>query len=403
MYTRLQKAKKTYSRKQFIEFHRQAKNSGHALKQCEKELITSLQQVYTTCTHSYFGYRSLYTYALKALDLTESQAYSYIAVAKAGLTCSPLNQALLNQELSVSKAARIVSVIDAENSAEWVEKAKTLTKRELEKQIATENPKARISDHFRHIDKDLLHMQAGISEECFRKFQRAQQLYLQKNPKAFKAKVDDILNWCLQELLERHDPVIKAERVLRKKRHKVQDQNDFSARAETRRSRSRIKTRSASEFDVKRPVTPDSSGKTTAKNHNKVGDKSKQIIQIDDRFEPSKKLDTNKDNTNQINREANTGGLHISNQQNQKFKPQKISARAEISQRKKLPAKTKHQVILRDRGQCQYLNKLGDRCLESTRIEIHHIRPLHLGGSDNLENLVTLCQEHHRCLHSKQA
>ena len=306
MYTRLQKAKKTYSRKQFIEFHRQAKNSAHALKQCEKELITSLQQVYTTCTHSYFGYRSLYTYALKALDLTESQAYSYIAVAKAGLTCSPLNQALLNQELSVSKAARIVSVIDAENSAEWVEKAKTLTKRELEKQIATENPKARISDHFRHIDKHLLHMQAGISEESFRKFQRAQQLYLQKNPKAFKAKVDDVLNWCLQELLERHDPVIKAERVLRKKRQKVQDQNNFSARAE-------------------------------------------------------------------------------------------------ISQRKKLPAKTKHQVILRDRGQCQYLNKLGDRCLESTRIEIHHIRPLHLGGSDNLENLVTLCQEHHRCLHSKQA
>ncbi|MCB0422307.1 MAG: HNH endonuclease [Bdellovibrionales bacterium] len=46
---------------------------------------------------------------------------------------------------------------------------------------------------------------------------------------------------------------------------------------------------------------------------------------------------------------------------------------------------------------------MGDRCLESTRIEIHHIRPLHLGGSDNLENLVTLCQEHHRCLHSKQA
>ncbi len=59
-----------------------------------------------------------------------------------------------------------------------------------------------------------------------------------------------------------------------------------------------------------------------------------------------------------------------------------------------------HAVNLRDEGRCTRVLSNGRRCDRSRWVEIHHVLPVSRGGSNELENLVTLCSIHHRGVHS---
>jgi 5-methylcytosine-specific restriction endonuclease McrA len=67
--------------------------------------------------------------------------------------------------------------------------------------------------------------------------------------------------------------------------------------------------------------------------------------------------------------------------------------------RRPLPAATKHRVHLKFQSRCSHVNQRGERCHETKFLEIHHLRPLYLGGSDRLENLTLLCSGHHKGIH----
>src|SRR5690606_39031034 len=70
------------------------------------------------------------------------------------------------------------------------------------------------------------------------------------------------------------------------------------------------------------------------------------------------------------------------------------------SSRKAIPNYIKHQVTLRDRGQCKYVDAdTKVKCKQTRFLELHHRKPVSMGGEDNASNLVTLCAEHHRHLH----
>lgn len=64
-----------------------------------------------------------------------------------------------------------------------------------------------------------------------------------------------------------------------------------------------------------------------------------------------------------------------------------------------IPAHVRHQVQLRDGGQCAHLNPSGARCENRRWIDIHHVRPRSLGGSNTPDNLITLCSAHHKMEH----
>jgi len=68
-------------------------------------------------------------------------------------------------------------------------------------------------------------------------------------------------------------------------------------------------------------------------------------------------------------------------------------------ERKKLPMHLVHAVNRRDRGQCCYYGMRNNRCDSRHRVEIHHIEPISRGGKDTMENLVTLCHDHHKLIH----
>jgi hypothetical protein len=62
-------------------------------------------------------------------------------------------------------------------------------------------------------------------------------------------------------------------------------------------------------------------------------------------------------------------------------------------QRQAIPAATRRAVWKRDSSRCTYTHQ-GKRCNSSYRLEIDHIRPVGLGGSNEMANLRLLCAHH---------
>jgi hypothetical protein len=65
------------------------------------------------------------------------------------------------------------------------------------------------------------------------------------------------------------------------------------------------------------------------------------------------------------------------------------------------PAEATHQINLRDKCQCVYVNAKGERCVNRRWLDHHHIKPFSEGGTHTAENLETLCRAHHRIRHGQ--
>jgi hypothetical protein len=65
------------------------------------------------------------------------------------------------------------------------------------------------------------------------------------------------------------------------------------------------------------------------------------------------------------------------------------------SKRITLPRTIQRMVWFRASGRCEYANN-GNRCTSRYRLEIDHVRPLALGGTNETENLRLLCRVHNR-------
>lgn len=55
-------------------------------------------------------------------------------------------------------------------------------------------------------------------------------------------------------------------------------------------------------------------------------------------------------------------------------------------------------VLLRDRGKCQYDDN-GKKCLSTFAVDVHHITPKSKGGTDDVNNFISLCKTHHGKMH----
>ena len=67
--------------------------------------------------------------------------------------------------------------------------------------------------------------------------------------------------------------------------------------------------------------------------------------------------------------------------------------------RRFIPAQLKHQIVLRDQNQCVHIDPNGFKCTQKRWLDIHHIKPVSLGGKTDLHNLQTLCHYHHKQMH----
>jgi 5-methylcytosine-specific restriction endonuclease McrA len=63
---------------------------------------------------------------------------------------------------------------------------------------------------------------------------------------------------------------------------------------------------------------------------------------------------------------------------------------------RRIPARVRDEVILRDGQRCTYVSPDGKRCDSTRLLQIDHIVPVARGGTARLDNLRVLCAYHNR-------
>jgi hypothetical protein len=200
-----------YSNEQLNLIHLNAVASVDRLKASEADLLVNLQKVRESRAYEFMGYKNIYLYAVHALKLSEGQAYAFTAVAKAAAQLPDLQSAIIGGDISVSMAKRVLPVINESNEEKWVHDLKTKTKREIEKEVAKENPRAAVPDQAKYVSEDLMEMRFGISEENYQILLRSQDLCSQAMGR--KVSMEETLVHLAREFNKRKDPVEKAERA----------------------------------------------------------------------------------------------------------------------------------------------------------------------------------------------
>jgi 5-methylcytosine-specific restriction endonuclease McrA len=195
--------------------HEKALLASQNYKKAEATLLLVLQEIDEFRVYLSYGYPSLFTYCVSSLGLSESIAFNLIAVSRKCREIPLLQAALLNGELGVSKARKILSVVTRSNSEEWIEKARTLSTRELEAEVAKVNPEAESKPRLKPLSESRSELKVGISRELEKKLRRIQDLESQKRKKAVT--LEEALEAMAEVYLEKNDPIKKAERVLDKK------------------------------------------------------------------------------------------------------------------------------------------------------------------------------------------
>jgi hypothetical protein len=193
-----------------------------------------------------------------------------------------------------------------------------------------------------------LKLELGLSEQSMLRFRRCQDLESQRLKRSLN--LEECLNTLIDVYLSKYDPIHKA---LRNKNRKILE----------RKIKSAIKT-------------------------------SSEFLSVSDRFDKESRTSSGT---------KSSGSLSVSDKGFQKIKTTwaKSSQRNISYYRQAIPASVKHQVQLRDQGQCTHQDEKGHRCTSRRHLEYHHIHPVAEGGEDSVENLKLLCYGHHRALHQK--
>jgi hypothetical protein len=273
------------------ELHEKALQLSKDYRALESKLIDCLMEIDSKKVYLQMGYSSLFRYCCEALLFSEAQSYALISVSRKSQEVPELKTLIQEGKIPLFTASRIVSVITQENKDEWLEKASSLTKRELEIEVVKESPKALSKNRIKPVteEKRILTLVIGKREE--EEFRRIQDLLCQKLKKPVS--LEETFSYLTKNFIERNDPLKKAERNVHKK---------------------------------------------------------------------------------------NT-----------------------LPKQRKPTASTFHEVTLRDKSQCTYIEPSGKRCPERKWLQVHHKRPFSQGGETVPENLATLCFNHHKIIHHKLA
>ena len=363
------------------DIHHKALQASARYKAAEVDLMNILDQVDLYRVYLRYGFNSLFQYAVHGLGLADNVAYTFINVTRKSREVPELKEEITKGALTVSKARKITAVINPENKSHWIELAKTAPQSKVEREVAKENPqearKGRMD--FVHPQNEIqekvailqqpsvvrVQLQVGISEKLMMKIRRAQDLVGQKsrNPVGLEETLESLVDL----FLERHDPVEKAKRQAIRGKLADLSQDNSPKNQNDSKQHGNENTGAQTQRDSKPNETQDGNGNGNGNGKSNHGSMTQTCPQHVLRQVPE--MGASKNN-------SRTG-----------------------NGRRPLPAATKHRVMLRFSGQCGHVNHQGERCRETKFLEIHHLKPIALGGDNSIENLTLLCSGHHRAQH----
>jgi hypothetical protein len=191
----------------------------------EAELLSAIIEVDRTKLYEKFHETHLTPYCVKYLKLSDDVAAMFVRVARRSLQVPELELAV-QEGLQISKARTIASVINPDNKDQWIEKAQTLSKEKLEREVAAANPSAPKPEKVKPTGPNRVRVEFELTFEEAEILKRARELMSQKKNK--NAQVGETFVTALKDWVDREDPVRKAERAQDRKQ-RSQDCSGISA------------------------------------------------------------------------------------------------------------------------------------------------------------------------------
>ena len=99
-------------------------NHNHA------ELLNVISEIDETRSYLELGYSFLWDYVTRELDMTPHQSHQFVSVTRKAKEVPILKEKVIQGEITLTKAALIVSELKVENQELWLAKAETNTARE---------------------------------------------------------------------------------------------------------------------------------------------------------------------------------------------------------------------------------------------------------------------------------
>jgi len=195
----------------FQAIHEKALRAARTYKKSQHDLLVAIQQVDNKGVHLKYGYKNLYEYCIKCLLLSEGTTYALIRVARKSVEIPEIQKAIAQGTLTLSHAKTILPVIRKENQSIWIEKAKSLSVRNLEKEVAINNPDVSIREKIRPISENRMKIECGINQTVAEIIERAKAILSQKT--GTPVNLESAIETVFSEYVDRHDPLKKQSRL----------------------------------------------------------------------------------------------------------------------------------------------------------------------------------------------
>jgi hypothetical protein len=373
--------------------HQEAIQLAQEFTRVESKLVDVIQRIDGEKLFRQMGYASLFEYVNKGLKLSESVAYGLITVARKSVEVPELKIAIEQGELSLSQAKRVTSVITNQNAGELIEKAKTLTQKQLEKEVAKINPKIATPERTRYINEERVEIRVCVSEALMQKIKRAQDLESQRTRSA--CDLEMTLEAIVDLYLEKRDPVKKAQRILDKaalNKARSIDRDIALKQAKPNLSNATLdKTQ-----QILNHVTSDETQQIL--NH-ATSDETQEVLNHGTLQETQSILShVVLDKSEQVAKKPSLSRVTERSPSSSRV-TDRLHPVSKATRRSPIPKSVQHQVHKRDAGQCTFIDSQGHRCSSQRWTQIHHKIEMQFGGDHSLDNLVTLCFAHHRHVH----
>ena len=192
--------------------HEKAKGLACDYLRTKGELLSVLMEMRRQRVFAELNYSGIFEYCEKALNLSRAQAYYFKTVAEKAEEVPRIKAAIVQGELTLSQARRITSVVTNENQEVWIDRARTLSQKDLEKEVAFVNPKARIHENIKPIAKEMSQLKVAVNEQTEKNLNVLKEVLSQKLGKP--ATLGDVIAWAAEVTREKFDPLRKAERAV---------------------------------------------------------------------------------------------------------------------------------------------------------------------------------------------
>lgn len=321
-----------------ISAHQALKEALKTLAQAKHCAVLWFKEIHSRKLYGELGYASIYLYAKQELGFSDTKTGDFIRLSTRLDDLPQLKKELEEGRIGYTKAREIIKVANAKNEADWLDQAHRIPRRELAKKVSQ-----------------------ARKNETARGKENSVQIPLLERPKLSMPVVAAKHRVTLEMTTEQ----MARFESLWEKLHKMGAVPAGSPKAQVILEGMAALVESAA---------PQSASSTSP-------------VQIHIRRCPECET---------ANITTSRGPVAITAQELERLSCDAQIEEAGKPNRATIKPSLKRQVLSRDQHRCQ-----APGCRNTRFLEVHHLRPRKLGGTNDLKNLITLCSQCHTHLHEK--